>query len=197
MELRNRDTSREYRSIIGDSITGCRTEDSTRLHSSHLIGQECTGHESRQNVTILLAQPGTTSAFPPIRPRYPAARPARAAGEPSVLLAVGRRRAGLKLGRHRTGAQCRDADAARRELGVQGLAERQHERLASVIDRHVRPGRNAATDATLRMPPRCRAKLSTKANERSTKVRTLRSTMASCSSRLSFADAPTGRSPRC
>src|SRR5260370_456619 len=45
------------------------------------------------------------------------------------------------------------------------------------------PGRKAATEATLRMPPRCRARLSTKASDNSVSARMLRSIMPSCSLR--------------
>ena len=44
----------------------------------------------------------------------------------------------------------------------------------------------AATDATLRMPPRRRSRLSTKASDKSASARTLRSIIASCSLRLSL-----------
>src|SRR3989304_223232 len=57
------------------------------------------------------------------------------------------------------------------------------------------PGRKPATDATLRMPPRWRARSSTKASDRSTSVRTLRSIMASCSSRLSTSARPSSPKP--
>src|SRR5579883_87115 len=57
------------------------------------------------------------------------------------------------------------------------------------------PGRNAATEATLSMPPRWRASASTQARERSVSARTLRSIMASCSARLSSAAGPTSPKP--
>ena len=57
------------------------------------------------------------------------------------------------------------------------------------------PGRNAATEATLRMPPRWRARLSTKASDNSVSARILTSIIASCSSRSRSAAEPTSPKP--
>src|SRR4051794_6145254 len=52
------------------------------------------------------------------------------------------------------------------------------------------PGMKLATEATLRMPPRCRVRLGTKRSERSVSTRTLRSIMASCWARSRLAARP-------
>ncbi len=52
------------------------------------------------------------------------------------------------------------------------------------------PGRKPSTEATLRMPPLRRARLSAKRSDRSVAIRTLRSTMVSCCARSSFAAGP-------
>src|SRR6516225_6118041 len=52
------------------------------------------------------------------------------------------------------------------------------------------PGMKAAIDATLRMPPLRRLRLSMKASERSVSARTSRSIIASCSPRSSVSAAP-------
>src|SRR4051812_9815754 len=57
------------------------------------------------------------------------------------------------------------------------------------------PGRKPSTEATLRMPPLRRARLSAKRSERSVATRTLRSTMASCCVRSSFVAGPSSPKP--
>jgi len=54
---------------------------------------------------------------------------------------------------------------------------------------------NAASDATLRMPPLRRLRLSTKASDRSVSARTLRSMTASCWARSSLSAAPVSPAP--
>src|ERR1043166_4847808 len=57
------------------------------------------------------------------------------------------------------------------------------------------PDRNPATEATLRMPPRWRTRLSTQRSDMSVKLRTLRSIIASCSARSSAVAAPARPKP--
>src|SRR6266404_7732316 len=52
------------------------------------------------------------------------------------------------------------------------------------------PGMKLATEATLRMPPRCRVRLGTKRSDSSVSTRTLRSIMASCCWRSRLAARP-------
>src|SRR5712691_301218 len=57
------------------------------------------------------------------------------------------------------------------------------------------PGKKAATEATLRMPPLWRSRLSMNASERSVSARTLRSIMRNCSARSSVAALPSSPKP--
>ena len=96
-------------------------------------------HESQQENPDPVADSGNDHAFAAHQaiitdPQHTLGRKRKHVGHPTTKAG-----ARLKLGRHRTGAKRGDPDAALRQFLVQSLAEREHERLAGIINGHTGP----------------------------------------------------------
>ena len=103
----------------------------------------------------------------------------------------------LKAGHHGAGTKRGDANALRSQFAAQGFGERQHERLAGVIDRHAGTWQKRRNRTDVEIPPLRRTMPPENRRHKSVSVRTLRSIIQSDRCDPDRSRRQTGRIRRC